>query len=676
MFRSGSYLALFAAFLWGQVEDTLKTYDLDTVRIEGYQNTLLLVGETSADKAVRLLPATQLVYRSVPFAQEVVYQGFLPTQTQVSIEGMRVLPACVDRMDPILTFVEAAAIEGVSWQNTNNWGATPTMNVELFSPEGPRGGQAVLSVGDNYHRIVSSFRHRQRVGRFRIASVLTFRQGGDYRIGAWPAFGTSHRATQAWPADTSLNLPAFRKVNLHTAIAYQVSESHRVEASYLGDYFYDVAYPALVMDARHSAMHLISICHTWRDVSEFRAYVSTVFHDMTDEKRPVSEIQNRIVMPGMYMPMIGKTRTSGAIWSLNWWRKEGVRLWQRSEFVSGSAFASMDMFPLGGGTVMRLLNLPDVRIQQGGSALLLDYQQGSWLFHMEGRWNLLAYIVGDTLAYRPLRMYQETYAGASAARRSFSVYEMVGRISWSKSGHTLTFSLSQGTRAPVHTELYAYYLYVPMDNSILMGNSSLRPERLFRLETDYAYAQERWGFRLNLYANRFSDYITAVTFLAPQTPGNSTRQSWRILKNGGVAYTGGFSLQASFHANSSALFEAWAGYTYGWNQTLREPLPWIYPLFGRVRYTQRYRRHQTSLELYTAAAQSHLSRTIYLENHTPAYWLLHVRYGYAAFQNHQFRATLTLSVENVLNAYGWDHLSVGDMPFLGRVVRAGVIVSW
>lgn len=665
------------ALLWAQ-QDSVPTYVIDTVRIQAMQAKLSTLSEQNTDKVVRLAPGTQLVYRSVPFAQEVVYQGLLPTQTQVTIDGMRLLPACVDRMDPVLTFVEAIAIEGASWQTTTNWGATPTLNLHLFSPDGPQAGQATLLFGDNYHRVYFTARDRRRIGqRLTTASALTFRLGGDYRVGRRFAPGVRYEGPLAWAQDTTLRLPDFRKINFYTALRYRLSDAHHLEASYMGDFFYNVAYPALIMDSRHSAMHMVSLRHIWKDFSDLRLYANSVFHDMTDETRPESEIRNRIVMPGMYMPMKGITRTAGAVWSLNWWEKGGLYLSQRSEYSFSTAYGSMDMFLIGGGAPMRLLNLADIRMQQGGTALTLGYRRGLWHAQAEGRWNLFSFSVGDTIGYLPLRLYQEAYSGGSASHRAFSVYQVALSASWTKAEHTLTLNLSTGTRAPTHTELYAYYLYVPMDNSILMGSSTLQPERLLRGEVAYTFARSRWSAYLSAFGNRMANYISPVTFLPAGAPGNSTLQQWRILRNTGTAYTAGFSAQATLHLLDSGLLEIWSGYTYGWHKTLGEPLPWIYPLYGRLRYTHHYGRHQAGAEIYAAAAQRHLARTIYIEDYTPAYWLLHLRYGYRLWQKgEQTGLHLTVSAENVLNTYGWDHLSVGNMPFLGRVLRVGLWGTW
>lgn len=672
------YLAgLLFCWAWAQPEDTLRSYTLDTIAITAVRSLSSLSGESGAEKIPRLLPGVQLAYRSVPFAQEVVYQGLLPQQTQITIEGMRVLPACVDRMDPVLTFVEAAAVESADWQA--QWGATPTLSVGLPSPEGQPGGRATLLVGDPYHRLFANLLHRQKVGKFSTVSALTFRLGGPYRTGRAFTPGVSYDQSLPWPKDTTLEIPTFRKLNVYTALQYALSETHALELSYLGDYFYDVAYPALIMDARHSAMHLVSLRHRWRGVSDLRVYVSTVFHDMTDEDRPEEELRTRIVMPGMYMPMRGRTQSIGGTWMVTWVERQRFQIRQRSELGFHRAWARMDMQLLSGGTPMRLLNLADVDFVQGGSTLQATFLYGGWRVEVEGGFTHFTYEAKDTSGFLPLALYQERYAEGAARERNFLVYQVGGLLRRTWAAHQLSFTMRYGTRAPNHTELYAYYLYVPMDNSILMGNSLLRPERLLRGELTYRYTSSPVAWSLSAFGNRMEDYIAPVTFLGAGQPGNNTRQQWRLLRNTGQAYTVGATLQGSWHVTGDLLAELTSGYTYGWHQTLREPLPWIYPFFVRVRLTQAWQRHRLTAEVYGAAAQNHLSRTIYVEDKTPAYALLHLRYGYQLLRPHEGRSyelMLTASVENLLDTYGWDHLSVGNMPFLGRVLRAGVVAQW
>ncbi|MCS7297739.1 MAG: TonB-dependent receptor [Bacteroidia bacterium] len=665
----------FCFLLWGQEADTTRLYILDTIYIQGISLQHATVSESGVERISRLLPFTQLVYRSVPFAQEVAYQGLLPTQTQITIEGMRVVPACVDRMDPVLTFVEAAVIEEASWQRAARWGAMPTLQVGLFSSEGPNGGGATLMGGDNYHRLFLTTRHREQFRRFRLATALTFRLGSNYAVGG-SSIGSTPSSESPWKRDTLLDIPSFKKFNLYTTCSYDLSEEQRVEFSYMGDYFYDVAYPALIMDARHSAMHLLSFRHRWKSISDFRLYANTVFHDMTDENRPESLIRSRPVMPNMYMPMRGITRTAGTTWMLTWWEKAPFQIQQYSEYSYTAALSSMEMLPLDGGSRMFLMNLADIRFHQGGTALSLSYRKGSWKARVEGRGSAFVYRIRDTLSYRPLLAYQVEYAGEAQMSRSFVVYEIKGELERSFGAHTLSWSLSQGTRPPTHMELYAYYLYVPMDNSIQMGNSLLRPEGLARSELTYSFTWRSLALSFQTFANSIRNYISPVTFMPLGAPSNQSSLQWRILKNTGRAYTLGFSLRAALHPTKNTLIELWSGYTYGQHESLREPLPWIYPFFGRLRFTQRYGPHRVTIELHGTATQSRISQIIYMEDPTPGYWLAHLRYGFSVWEKGSSHLTLTASVENLLDTYGWDHLSVGNMPFLGRVFRVGAICSW
>ncbi|MCS7188417.1 MAG: TonB-dependent receptor [Bacteroidia bacterium] len=663
-----------------EVSDTMRMLVLDTVRIEATRSNVLLIGETSVDKVARLLSALHMAYRGVPFAQEVVYQGFLPHQTQITIEGMRLLPACVDKMDPVISYIEGPIIEGADWEGKQNWGVMPTLSVGLLSVEGSPGGQAYLLGGDNYHRLFANVQHRQKGERFSFVSALTYRLGSYYRTGK-NLILCGDAPSLAWARDTILSVPSYTRLNAFGRLSYKINAAQRLEVAYLSDLLNNMSYPALIMDTEHQTMHLVSVRHVWRNISDIRLYANTLYHFMTDEGRPQEEIRNRIVMPNMYMPMKGITRTIGASWNMRWWQKGSWQLSQHTEYTNSSAYAFMNMEPLDRGVPMSLANLADVRFSQGGVTLSATFRSKGWYIQGRSGMSVFLYNIGDSLEFLPLRLYQDLEVGGSNPRRDFVVYQVGLTSSWERRGHKVSLSFSQGTRPPTHMELYGYYLYVPMDNSIWMGNSLLKPEGMWRGEFGYEYTSNKAQLQVSFFSNYLRDYIAPVTFLAAYAPGNATPQQWRILKNTGEAFTGGIALQGSLQVLSFLLLEGWGGYTYGWHITLMEPLPWIYPLYGRLRMTSAYKSHRLSIEVYGANSQRHLSRTIYIEDYTPAYVLFHLRYGYLLAQltrqdKDRIRLTLMLSIENLLNTYGWDHLSVGNMPFLGRVLRGGLSLSW
>ncbi len=671
----------FGLCIWlvAQEADSLPSYEIPTVDIHGQRHTLPSSYEGVGERLMRA-GLVNLVYRSVPFAQEVVYQGLLPQQTQVTIDGMRILPACVDRMDPVLTFVEQAALAEATWSPTQSWGATPTLNLTLLEPGADAEKYFRVQFADNYHRFSGGMRLGGTKGRWHYAAAVAARVGGPYRSGRWYSLPRPSE-TPSLGRDSTWNIPAFKKYNGYVALRYDLSEAHQIEVRYLGDFFYDVAYPALIMDSRHSAFHLPSLTYTWKDRLSLRLYFNTIFHDMTDEARTESEIRTRIVMPNMYMPMKGITYSTGAVGDITYFQARGWKLSQHSEYSYHLAVADMDMYLVDDpSNLMRLRNLADIGFQQTTHQVALQrtWTKGDVLTYLSGSY--FTYEVGDTLGFAPLRLYQELYGGGSRRERQFFAYQVGLKGAYKPTPSIkLSTALSYGSRPPTHTELYAYYLYVPMDNSIQMGNSGLRPERLLRTEAQIAYQKDAWFIEAGAYFNRMEDYIAPVTFLAPRSAGNATLQSWRLLKNTGRAYTAGGQLVATYEEENRISLRFQAGYTYGWHVEYREPLPWIYPLHGRFQVGVPYKRHRFVSEVYGAATQLHLSRTIYPEDRTPAYWLLHLRYLYALPfpQKETFgQLTFQVAIENALNAYGWDHLSVGNMPFLGRVISGGLWYSW
>ncbi len=381
-------------------------------------------------------------------------------------------------------------------------------------------------------------------------------------------------------------------------------------------------------------------------------------------------------MSGMYMPMQGSTQSLRSVADITWLQAGTLNLMQRAEISLHRAYSDMFMRPLDPAiSPMHVRNLADIRFWQTTQNWHLRYEHTHGRLHLHLTGSLFQYGIGDTLSYTPLRIYQETYGGGSHVQRRLGAYQ-VSLHGEGLCSHTVIpeWRLSYGTRAPTHTELYGYYLYVPMDNSIQMGSSTLRPERLLRAEASLRYVKASLSMQMQSFFNRMPDYIAPRTFAQSYTSGNQTAQSWRLLQNTGTAWTTGLTARLEW---LRAPWEAslWTGYTYGWHQTLHEPLPWIYPWHARVRLVYRRLRHRLALEGFWAAAQKHLSRQIYQEDATPAYHLLHLRYQYVALAQTSHELRLQIAVENVLNTFGWDHLSVGNMPFLGRTFTAGLLYA-
>ncbi|MDW8236507.1 MAG: TonB-dependent receptor [Bacteroidia bacterium] len=612
----------------------------------------------------------------MPFAQEISYQGLLPQQTLINIEGMQILPACVDNMDPVPTFIEPLALENTFSPGWGTRGVTPTLSAHLFSPEGPREGRAFLLWSSNYHKWIAGIRERRKVGKLRYATSLHFREVGSLRVGMI----ASHQAHSPWPRDTLLRLPSGRKLNTYTALTYSLSSAHTLTAGYLGDFFYNIAYPPLVMDAQHSTMQLSYLQHKWKDISELRLYGSIVFHDMTDQKRPLSEILTREIMPGMYMPMRGLTRTGGGYWNLRWWKSTTTALYQRIEYLRSYATASMDMLPVNGETPMRLLNLAQIAGSQLGYHLAFHYEANRWVLRSEASIERLHYKVRDTLEYLPLALYQQAYGEGSAEQSTLPVYRLALEVKRTGPTHTLQASIRYGLRPPTHHELFGYYYYVPMYNGILMGNAKLRPEQMLRSEVRWTAHYATLHVEGQTFLNWIRDYIMPQTFLQPFSPGNHTPQAWRILRNHGTALTTGATLSLEWQVFSRTFLYGYAALMYGEHINLREPLPWMPPMHAQITASQdigTLRPLRLAAQVEYNAAQQRLSRTIFSEDFTPSLLLVHVRFSYPLFPlGEQMRLLLRAQVNNLLNTYGWSPLSVRNMPVLGREFRIGLEGVW
>lgn len=550
----------------------------------------------------------------------------------------------------------------------------PTLAIGLAKPGGPSQVRLAILGASNYHRLFSTLKAQGEKKRWRYVAAFTSRLGAPYKAGRWLSFPIPNN--RAYGRDSTWPIAPFRKINAYLALAYELAKTHWIQLQYLGDFFWDVDYPALLMDTKASRFHLLSSAYTWAERLQLRVYYNQIQHFMTDERRSESQIQSRPIMPGMYMPMLGKTQSLGSTTEFTWLSTETFQLKQQAEASWHQALADMTMRPLDPRLApMFLRNLADIRFWQMTQSWHAHYDNTYSRFHFYVTGSIFRYRVADTLSYAPLQAYQEAYGGGSHAQRQLEAYQI--GLDWEGllfSNLLPEWQLSYGTRAPTHTELYAYYLYVPMDNSIQMGNSTLRPERLLRTEVRLRYGQKAFSAQVQGFFNWIGDYIAPRTFIWPYSNGNQTTQSWRILQNTGTAWTTGLNAQLQWN---QGLWESvlLSGYTYGWHQTLREPLPWIYPWYVRLQITYAPPRHRFSLEGFWANTQTHLSRQIYPEDTSPAYLLMHLRYQYSLFAKASQALWIQLAIENLLNTFGWDHLSVGNMPFLGRTLIIGLLYT-
>ena len=596
------------------------------------------------------VPGTDFVQRA-NFAWEPVIRGLSGGQIGLVIDGMKVIGACIDKMDPSSSYVEVENLKkleltkgGFDLNQSSQIGGTINLvtqkprfdrplyaDIELNYNSAARLRQGRISGGASHKN--TSFR-----GSFSYKDADDFRPGGGQPI-----------------ADSG-----FRKNNYKLALSQRIGQEHDLTASYIGDNAWDVGYPVLLMDALLAKAQIYSLTHTWEPGQklisrwETRFYSNRVDHWMSDFDR---NVQERPVMRSMNMPMFGKTRTVGGLSTLELAR--GVhRLKITLDAYQTKSFGDMWMFSVFGHIPdMYLLNLGDVQVRHGAIALDLttllregltarlgirvdhsprNVRQKEAIAVLQGRWDT------NNLA--------QSYTLANV---SLSLTKTLG------SENLLRFSVANVGRLPTHIENYGHYVYNYIDGYFYTGNPSLKPERSTQAELGF----ERWTSSLGLRASVFGNYIQhyIVGRNDADILGN-TNLGFRAYQNASAALLLGGEVSAVLNFRKWLELTATASYTHGQNLELDEPMYLIPPLTGWSSLRLIRDRWWSELEVRMAMPQNRVAQILADEEETDGYFIVNIRGGTKLMPG----IDLSAGVNNLFDVYYHKHLSYGNLPGLGR----------
>lgn len=590
-------------------------------------------------------------------AKDPVIRGLRDGRVNVLIDGMRLTPACVDGMDPATAYVETdnlQAIEiGRGFENGTGKQTAPggSVNFSMVRPSLNSGFRASAETGyqsvSRQQFYQGSLSHGEENWAFRLSG--TFRDAGDLQPGGGGRIDGS----------------GFRKGNVMASVLYEASPSHRFNLRYIGDFAGKIGYPSMIMDTRRADAHIGGLEHAWSNPFTgvhsitTNLYVNRVEHWMDDYDRNVGE---REVMRNMYMPMYGETVTSGFSSELSASRSD--HLFNLSlEGFRIDAFADMLMEHIDPSVRdMYLVNLGDV-VQQN---LILS---GSHTWFAGSGWTFATNIRGEAGMNRlnnesARATYRAEYHGEIELVPSSLAYQVgIKAENEISSRISAGFSLSSGTRIPDHIERYGYYIYQPLDGFFYIGNPELTPERSIQAElfSRLGSDQSRVSGSLTLWVNKMDNYIA----------GMRTDDLFKRMQNMGRATLTGFEADAS-----ARLSDRWRGsgsisYVLGTHLELDEPLPMMPPLRGNMSLQRVSDSVQLEGRFRWAASQNRIAEENSLETETGGYALLDV---FAQVPLNR-SVTMRIGMENMLNTFYTEHLSVNSMPAPGRNVNLSVRIN-
>lgn len=614
---------------------------------------------TTEDLLARL-PGVRTIQRA-NFAAEPVVRGYQGGQVSLTIDGMPVYGACVDKMDPASSYVEPenlAAVEVSKGAGDLSRGSQIGGAVDLvterplfgvpFAAEGEAGvesnglarrvrGAAGWSTGPLAARVSGSYRG-----------------SGDYAPGGGETIATS----------------GYDKRNLAAAATLRLAEGHALTAQVLTDDAWLVGYPALLMDAVLARARIGSLEYEGRglglDRIDLKAYRNRVEHAMDDRERNVLA---REVMRGMYMPMAGASDVVGG-------RAEagatvaGTGLSLAADVHRLRQFGDMTMHSLYPGIRdMVLLNVGDVEAVNG-SVTLEARRMVTHRLALAGSVRLdgTARDVG-----RPeMRQLFARRTGSDDVARDLVIPSASATATVALSPRTqFHLTVADAGRLPTVVEQYGHYVYNYVDGYFYTGDPDLRPERSRQVEVGVAHAGSRVAVEAAAYAHRLSDVVVGLADrdVVGGLAGSTYR--FRLYDNGGEGWMAGGEVSALARLGGGLEAVGSVSAAFGQNTTFAEPLPMIPPVGGVA--ALRYDRGGLFAEAETrwALAQDRVARFTYAERPTDGFAVVAIRGGWrpgGALAGLRLQA----GVENLFDTFYQEHLAISDLAARGRSAYATV----
>ncbi len=592
--------------------------------------------QNSTEDLMARVPGAGFLQRG-NFAWEPVIRGMGGGQIGVVIDGIQVIGACVDKMDPTSAYVEVenlARLELTKGGFDLAGGSQIGGSVNLVT-EKPRFDEKAWASSEVAFESASAMRRGRLVGgvskgMLGLRASWSYRKANDFRPGGGNAIAGS----------------GYEKNNYKIDATLRPHHAHEITASYLADNAWNVGYPVLLMDATLAQARIYSLNHIWTPhdavrglTVDTRVYRTTVDHWMDDFSR---DVMDRPVMRGMYMPMYGFTRTTGGLSKAHY--EEGRnRFGLTIDAYRTRSFGDMWMFSVFEGIQdMYLLNLDHIVVDTGSLAADASRQLTSRLrVHGSTRLNVTTRSRGED---------DRSYVMGNASASVEHAFNPLTKV---------RLGVATVGRAPTHVENFGHYVYNYVDGYFYTGNPDLKPERSWQMDLGFERWTDRYAVKAGLFVNLIEDYIVGM---ADDGFGSSDIYQFRVYDNASRARLAGFELSGTLGLGRGWSVASSAAYVHGQNLEVGEPLYFMPPFSGLVGLRWDGARTWLEAETRFAMPQNRVARVVANEEGTDGWATLNLRFSRTLGTSTHLKG----GVENVFDARYHEHLSFGNLPAEGR----------
>ncbi len=621
-------------------------YDGNKANVKDYQSTQ---SHHTLDHFLNNIDGVSMIQRGA-FGWEPSVRGQSDQRMNLTIDGMQIFKACVDKMDPISSYIESNNLSKLKIDKSGsgvaeNGNGNSSINLISKKPEFAPFKLDVTTgyrVPDEYRVVAVNSNYSKKNTAFQLSGSI--KKANDLHAGQ----------------DSVVANTQFSKMNLNVGMKHVFSSDNSVEVNFITDKAIDVGYPALLMDATKALANILRVQYNWKDsgspfqLNSAMVYGNSIRHWMDDYSRDVSQ---RPVMTGMYMPMYGSTATLGSKWSGNATLAKHKFEWYLNGFVS-EAKGDMLMQSLDTSIEdMFIYNMDDVITKNASLG-------GKHNFMLSPRFLIK---VEESVSFTSLATNSDNYASMFESlynkeykpRNKFLLSGSATAVWLAKENWSLSFSSIYSERLGNHIEMFGHYIYNYVDGYFYDGNPWLKPEKSLNLELNSILELDNHSLSVSLFHKQFSDYISGIV-VGDVSNNNFQFKQYQNLGNA-IMLGGEIRVINSFWNNLKT--EVRAAYTYAQNTTLNDPLPLIPPLKGMNSVTYTLASNSFTANMEWALAQNRISNISSNEDKTKSNAIFNAVYSKMFFNGN---LTSIVEAKNLFDVYYNQHTSIANIPEAGR----------
>lgn len=718
----------FSAAAWGQAETTLKEVVVQDARERTEGSTTRLGGDSLKPQGARTSDVAQMLqdvpgvsfYGAGQVSSLPVIHGLADDRLRVKIDGMDLIAACPNHMNPALSYLDPSQVDtltvyaGISPVSAGGDSIGGSIIAETKAPEFAAPGTGHLLKGEvgSFYRSNNDARGANASATFATENINlsytgAYSKANDYVAGKnFKDYTATGRAGKRLGRDV-VGSTAYETAN-HTLGMAVRNANHLFEVKFGYQNMPEQLYPNQRMDLLDNEQKRVNLRwlgkYDWGNV-EARAYHETVDHfmDFGRDKRfwygnatggpgALDPVPCGVMSPACAqgMPMKTETRTTGA--SL----KADIKLGNNDLLRVGSElqrFRLDDWWPASGGGMWpgTFVNINDG--ERDRKAVFVEWEtqhSERWTTLLGLRYERVSMDAGAARGYNPtsngaapMFNYQQRDGdafNASGRSRHDNNWDFTALTRYqASSAFDMEFGFARKTRSPSLYETYpwsTWQMAALMNNFVgdgngYVGNLDLDPEKAYTLSAtfDWHNADRSREFKLTPHYTYVDDYIDAVQWNGAANAARTVllRDQFTVLRydnHSARLYGIDLSGRISIGKNSLGDFgvKGLVNYTRGKNRKTGDDLYNIMPLNGKLTLTQKLAGWDNALEIIGVSAKRKVSEARN-EMKTSGYSLVNLRFSHAWKQ-----VRLDFGVENLFDRYY-------EMPLGGAYLGQGTTMS-